>query len=278
MEDALQEEFQQVTAVYELITEFLVNYSFQLIGAIVVFIIGYVVARKISHWVLSLCQKKQLDVTLSSFIANVVKILILTMATIIALGKLGISVTPFVAAIGAIGLGAGLAVQGLLSNYGAGLNIIIARPFVVGDTISVQGVSGQVKEVHLAYTILTDEDDVRITIPNRHIVGEILHNSQADSILELSVGISYDSDPRQAVEVITKVLTGLEGISEARSPIVGIEAFGDSSINIGIRFWALTQMRVETLYRANMAVHDALTKANITIPFPQREVRMLKEE
>lgn len=278
MDDALQEEFQQVAAVYELITEFLVSYSFQLIGALIVFILGYLVARKISKGVLALCLKKQMDVTLSGFIANVVKILILTMATIIALGKLGISVTPFVAAIGAIGLGAGLAVQGLLSNYGAGLNIIIARPFVVGDTISVQGVSGQVKEVHLAYTVLSDEDDVRITIPNRHIVGEILHNSQADSILELGVGIAYDSDPHHAVEIVTNALKGIEGVSAVRSPIVGIEAFGDSSINLGIRFWAQTQVRVETLYRANMAVHDALKVAGITIPFPQREVRMLDQE
>ncbi|MDX1491462.1 MAG: mechanosensitive ion channel family protein [Pseudohongiellaceae bacterium] len=278
MEDALEQEMQQVAAVYELITEFLVNYSFQLIGAIIVFIIGYIVARKISQIVLGLCQKKNLDVTLSGFIANVVKILVLTMATIIALGKLGISVTPFVAAIGAVGLGAGLAVQGLLSNYGAGLNIILARPFVVGDTISVQGVTGQVKEVHLAYTVLADEDDVKITIPNRHIVGEILHNSQADSMLELSVGIAYSSDPKQAVQVILNALQSIEGMSEERQPIVGIEAFGDSSINLGIRLWAKTQQRVETLYRANMAIHDALEQASIAIPFPQREVRMLEDK
>jgi len=275
MDDVLGQEFQQVTAIYKLVTEFLVSYSFQLVGAVIVFFLGYLVARKISQMVLALCLKKKIDVTLSGFIANVVKILLLTMATIIALGKLGISVTPFVAAIGAIGLGAGLAVQGLLSNYGAGLNIILARPFVVGDTITVQGVSGQVKEVHLAYTVLADEDDVRITVPNRHIVGEILHNSQADSILELGVGIAYDSDPRVAVEAVLAALKSVEGISEQRGPIAGIEVFGDSSINLGIRFWAKTHQRVETLYRANMAIHDALKHAGIAIPFPQREVRML---
>jgi small conductance mechanosensitive channel len=208
MDDLLEQELKQVTGIYELVTEFLVSYSFQLVDAVIVFFLGYLVARKISQVVLALCLRKNIDVTLSGFIANVVKIL-LTMATIIALGKLGISVTPFV---GAIGLGAGLAVQGLLSNYGAGLNIILARPFVVGETITVQGVSGQVKEVHLAYTVLADEDNVKITVPNRHIVGKILHNSQADSILELGLGIAYDSDPRVALEAVLAALQSVEGI------------------------------------------------------------------
>ena len=141
----MEQELEQFTAIYEQVTSFLVNYSFQLIGAIIVFLIGIVVARKVSNVVIRLCEKKQLDVTLSHFAGNTVRLLIITMTAIIALGKLGISITPFVAAVGALSLGAGLAVQGLLSNYGAGLNIILARPFVVGDTISVQGVSGVVK-------------------------------------------------------------------------------------------------------------------------------------
>lgn len=128
------------------------------------------------------------------------------MVAIIALGKLGISVTPFVAAIGALSLGAGLALQGLLSNYGAGLYIIISRPFIVGDTIRVQDVTGLVKEVHLAFTMLADEDDVEITIPNRHIIGEILYNSHTDTLAEETVGITYDSDPNKAIAVIKQAL------------------------------------------------------------------------
>ena len=271
----MEKELQQAQAVYKLITEFFITYSFQILGAIIILILGILVARKVSNLVLRLCEKKELDITLSRFIASATKIVIVVMVAIIALGKVGISVTPFVAAIGALSLGAGLAMQGLLSNYGAGLNIILARPFVVGDTIRIQNVSGQVKEVHLAYTLLSDEDDVEITIPNKHIVGEIISNSHTETLAEETVGISYDSDPEQAIAVILQALEGVENISVTRKPLVGIEDFADSSINIGIRFWAPTAHYFESRYRANAAIYGALKAANITIPFPQREVRIL---
>ncbi|WP_428087370.1 mechanosensitive ion channel family protein [Candidatus Thioglobus sp.] len=274
----MEQELEQAQAIYKLITEFFITYSFQIVGAIIVLAIGIFVASKISNLVIKLCEKKNIDVTLSRFIASTVKIIIIVMVAIIALGKLGISVTPFVAVIGAMSLGAGLAMQGLLSNYGAGLNIILARPFVVGDTIRVQGVAGQVKEVHLAYTLLTDEDNVEIIIPNRHIVGEILQNSHNDTLAEEIIGIAYSSDTNKAIAVIQASLAKIDNISQERAPLVGIDDFADSSINIGIRFWAPTNCYFETKYQANAEIFDALKKANITIPFPQREVRLLKEE
>ena len=274
----MKQEIQQAQAIYQLITEFFVNYSFQILGAIIIFVLGILVARKVGTIVLKLCERKNLDVTLSHFIASTTKIIIVVMVAIIALGKVGISVTPFIAAIGALSLGAGLAMQGLLSNYGAGLNIIIARPFVVGDTIRVQGVSGQVKEVHLAFTLLTDEDDVEITIPNKHIIGEIIHNSHKDTLAEETIGIAYGSDPEKAIEVIKQALQKTDKVNTARAPLVGIEDFADSSINIGIRFWAPTTHYFETRYRANAAIFSALQDAGITIPFPQREVRILDDQ
>lgn len=274
----MKEELQQAQAVYKLITEFFITYSFQILGAIIILGLGVLVARKVSVLVFRLCERKELDVTLSRFIASATKIAIIAMVAIIALGKVGISVTPFVAAIGALSLGAGLAMQGLLSNYGAGLNIILARPFVVGDTIRIKDVIGQVKEVHLAYTLLSDEDDVEITIPNKHIVGEIISNSHTDTLAEETVGISYDSDPDQAISVINQALEKVDGLSNTRKPLVGIEDFADSSINIGIRFWAPTSSYFETRYRANLEIYGALQSANISIPFPQREIRILSEE
>jgi small conductance mechanosensitive channel len=148
----------------------------------------------------------------------------------------------------------------------------------VGDTIRVQGVAGQVQEVHLAYTILTDEDAVTISIPNKHIVGEIIHNSAADTLAEETVGIAYDSDTDKAISVIRQALEETAGVSRERAPMVGIEDFADSSINIGIRFWAPTKQYFETRYRANDAIFKALAEADITIPFPQREVRMLEAQ
>ena len=273
----LKNEIDQVGRIYNIIVEFFTNYSFQLIGAIIILIIGFMFAGKIASLVLRICEKHKLDVTLSRFLANASKMVIVVMIGIIALGKLGISVTPFIAAIGAISLGAGLALQGLLSNYAAGFNIIIIRPFVVGDTIEVQGVRGLVKEVLLAYTILTDEDDVEITIPNKHIVGEVLHNSKHDSLLELTVGIDYSENPLDVVAMLEDAIGKLDIVSKARKPLVGIDAFADSSINIAVRLWTPTENLYSAKYEAYKEIYLTLENANIKIPFPQRDIHLIKD-
>ncbi len=271
----MEEELQYISVIYQMITEFFVNYSFQIIGALIIIAIGIWIARRVSAWVLAVCSRHNMDITLSQFIANVVRLLLIAMVAIIALNKLGISVTPLVAAIGALSLGAGLALQGLLSNYGAGLNIVLTRPFVVGDTISVQGVTGLVKEIRLGYTLLTDEDEVEITIPNKHIVGEIIHNSHADTLLEISVGIAYHCDPALAIETIAEAVAGLPELDLQRPPQIGIDEFADSSINIQLRVWVPTGQFHQLRFQLNRAIHAALKKAAIDIPFPQREITVL---
>jgi small conductance mechanosensitive channel len=278
VENNLETELEQAAAIYQMIIEFFVNYSFQILGAIIILLIGMYVAKKVSNLVEKLCSKKDLDVTLTKFLAATVKIIVIAMTAVIALGKVGISVTPFLAAIGAVSLGAGLAVQGLLSNYGAGFNIILTRPFVVGDTISVQGVTGQVKEVHLAYTVLSNEDETEITIPNKHIVGEIIHNSFENTLAELSIGISYDEDPDKSISLIREVLAKTEAVSKEKAPQVGIESFGDSSVNLGIRAWLPTQEYYQRLFQLNQAIYKSLKENNVDIPFPQREIRFLNDQ
>lgn len=271
------EELEQVSAIYNMIVTYLVSYSFQILGAILILIIGVMVGRRVGEFVLRLCQKRKLDITLSRFFASCARIAIIASAVIVALPKLGIQITPFIAALGAVGLGAGLAVQGLLSNYGAGLSIILTRPFVVGDTIRVQGVCGIVKEVHLAYTLLSNEDEEVITIPNRHIVGEIIHNSQGDTLLDLAVGIAYQSDVNAAIAAIGQALATVDGLSTERKPLIGIDGFGDSAIDIGVRCWAKTAQLYQVKYTCNKVIFDTLLAAGIAIPFPQREVRLLQE-
>jgi len=161
-----------------------------------------------------------------------------------------------------------LALQGLLSNFGAGVSIIATRPFVVGNTITIQGYTGVVKIIKLAYTVLETEDKEQITIPNKHIVGEILCNSFEYTIVEMSVGIEYDSDPKKAITIISEVLEGFEEISKEVKAQVGIKEFADASINIELRYWALTQQYNEVQYKVNLAVFEALKENNITIPFP----------
>jgi len=274
--DLLKEEIDQMAKFYDLVLDFFANYTFQLIGAFIIFIFGYFVAGKIAKGVLTLCEKQKLDITLSRFLANTSKMVIVIMITIVALGKLGVSVTPFIAAIGAISLGAGLALQGLLANYAAGFNIIIIRPFVVGDTITVQGVTGVVKEVLLAYTIIEDQDNVEITIPNKHIVGEVLHNSKNDSLLELSVGIAYQHNPIEVVKLLTDTIESLDIVGQQKHPQVGIDEFSDSAITIAIRLWTPTVNLYQAKYKAYEAIYLALDEAKINIPFPQRDVHLIQ--
>jgi len=270
----MKEEIDQFKAIYDIVVTFFVTYSFQLVGALIILIIGLLVSSRVARLVSRTCDKHGLDVTLSRFLASCTKIIIIAAVSVICLGKIGISITPFVAAIGALSLGAGLAMQGLLSNYGAGLNIIITRPFVVGDTITVQGVTGIVKEVHLAQTILTDEDEAIILIPNRHIVGEIIHNSNDFKVVESSLGVAYSSDVSQVTHTIKGVLHEL-GVDTNRPPQIGIDQFGDNSINFGIRFWVPTDKYHQLRFRVNNELFRALRLAGIEIPFPQREIRLL---
>lgn len=274
----MDNELETIQQIYNVVVEFIINYSFQILGAIIILIIGVKLAGWLGRLVTRLCEKKNVDITLSRFLGNVVKILTLTFVIIIAIGKFGISIAPFIAALGAIAFGTSFAISGPVSNYGAGLVIILSRPFVIGDTITLNNVSGVVEEIHLSTTILTTEDDERITIPNKHIIGEILLNSFSNRIVESSVGISYHDDPEKAIEVIRQALSGLDDICSEPSPQVGIKAFGESSIDLGMRYWVPTKKYFQTLYRGNLAVHKALQEARITIPFPQRDVHISKSE
>lgn len=273
----MKEEIETIEKLFDLMIEFTVNYGFQVFGAIVILIIGVIVARWLSKGVIKLCEKRKMDITLSKFLGNFVKILVLVFVLIIAMGKFGISIAPFIALLGALAFGASFALQGPLSNYGAGLTIILARPFVVGDTITVKNVSGIVDEVTLATTILSTEDGEKITIPNKHIVGEILNNSFANRVVENTVGISYDDDPEKAINVIKETLKQFTQIISEPAPQIGIQEFADSSINIGMRYWIPTKQYFGTLYEVNLAVYKALAAAEIAIPFPQQDIHIISQ-
>ena len=270
----MPEDIETIQRLINTVTDFFVNYSFQVVGAIIILVAGIIVARIIASFLLKFFDKKHLDVTLSKFVASTIKGIIIGFAIIIALGKFGITIAPFVAALAAMAFGASFAIQGPLSNYGAGLSIILTRPFVVGNTISVAEVSGVVEEIKLGATILKDEDGVVITIPNKHIVGEIVHNSEKNKIVEETIGISYDADPEKAIQIIQKTLNTFQEITKEPPPQVGIQEFGDSSVNIGFRYWIPSTKYFDILYGVNLAVYKNFKKNDIDIPFPQRVVHM----
>ncbi|MDD5218697.1 MAG: mechanosensitive ion channel family protein [Candidatus Omnitrophica bacterium] len=273
----MDKEISTLQNIINTVIQYCVNYSFQVLGAIIVLALGFAVANWVSRLLLQLLKKRNLDITLSKFLAGVVRVLILVFAVIIALGKFGITIAPFIAALSAVAFGASFALQGPLANYGAGISIILSRPFVVGDTVLINEISGLVEEVKLACTILTDEDGVKITIPNKKIVGEIVHNSKVNKIVEGVIGISYDSDPVTAIRLITQAVEKFPEVAKIPKPQIGIQRFADSSIDIDYRYWAPTARYFQTMHAVNLAVFQALGKADIRIPFPQRDVHIISQ-
>ncbi len=272
VQDQIVSELVNAQEIYKQIIDFMLAYSAQALGAVLILIIGFFVARKASNIFVGLLEKRNIDITLRTYTGHVVNLLILFCFIVIALGKFGITIAPFVAALGALTVVAGLALQGLVANYAAGISIIATRPFKVGDTLTVIGVSGIVKEIKLAMTIIETEDLEEIMIPNKHIVGEVLLNTFENRLVESTVGISYNNDPEIAKEAILKALSELSFVSQKPVPQVGIENFGDSAIEIGVRAWVPTYTYMESKYLLNKAIYQAIQDANLTIPYPQLDI------
>jgi small conductance mechanosensitive channel len=262
---------------YDTLIAYAIKYGFQVLFGIIILFVGWKIAEWVSELFANLCRKRHLDVTLTKFLSMVVKIIVLMFAILIAMDKFGITISPFIATISAMIFGASFAIQAPLSNYAAGLSIIFTRPFVVGNTITIKGYNGVVDEIKLPATILSTGDGERITIPNKDIVGEVIVNSMENRVAETSVGISYGDDPEAAILAVRRALAQFPQILKTPEPRVGIQSFGDSAIVIGVRYFAPTKLFVVTLQAVNLAIFKALKDAKISIPYPQRDVRIVHE-
>jgi small conductance mechanosensitive channel len=254
--------------------EFVVKYFFQLLGAVILLVVGWWLAGKLADVVGRMLERKKVDPLLVGFLVTVVRWVVVFLMLITALSCLGINIAPYVAVLGAGTLGVSLALQGTISNFGAGLVIILTRPFTLGDTITVQGVSGVVKEVKLGFTRLLTEDNEIITVPNKRIVGEIQTNSKEVRIVEAVVGIAYGSNLDVALEAVRRAVASVPEVVAEPAPQVGIDSFGDSSIQISYRYWVPSRSYHALRFRVNRAVHDAIVQAGVSIPFPQRVVHL----
>ncbi|WP_020590734.1 mechanosensitive ion channel family protein [Kiloniella laminariae] len=254
----MDEELRTVQALLEKLIEFSVAYGFQIIGAVIVLLIGLKVASWLGKKVSGLCLKKDLDQTLAFFIGNIVKIVIVAFVIIITLGNFGISTAPLIALAGASAFGATLALQGPLSNYGAGLSIILTRPFTIGDTIEVKGGSGVVHEVKLAHTQLIGEDGELITIPNKRIVGEVIVNSHSNRIVETRIPLARTGDADKAIALLRKVLDEDAVVPDEPRPQIGVHDFTYGGVILGLRYWVPSQRYFQERYRLNTALLSAL--------------------
>lgn len=259
----MQQELATIQQIYQLVVNFLVNYSFQLAGAVLIMIGGFVTANWVARTLLRVQERRNVDVTLRQFIASSLRLVVLVMFVIIALGKLGISMTPLIAALGGLAVGASLAIQGPVSNYGAGLVLILTRMFKVGDTIEVNGCSGVVTNIELSSTRLRADDGEDIIIPNKHIVGEIHRNSYTNRLVAGRVGIDPGADGERAIAEVDRVLKQHAADLGQSDVLVGIDDFTSGTIVIGYRYWAPSARYFAVKYAVNNDIHRALRAANI---------------
>jgi small conductance mechanosensitive channel len=259
----------------DLIIEYAVRYGFQVLGAVAVFAIGAMVARWAGKLTRQWLERQEMEPPVRMLLVKIVQIMILLITVMAALGQLGVQIAPLLAGLGVAGLGVGLALQGVLSNVVAGLSIIFTKPYRVGEHISILGVRGDVAAIDIFSTTLVHPDRSRVVIPNRKIVGEILHNFSTIRQISITVGVAYHTNLTQALAIVREILDQNPGVLKDPAPAVGISQLGDSAITISVSPWATVVDFLKVQGELNQAIIERFRAAHIEIPFPQREVRLL---
>lgn len=266
VQETVDQQMQNVSKYVDILTEFGIEYGFQILGALVFLLIGLKVASWIGGRVSRTLEAKEIDITLARFIGNVVKLIAIVFLIIITLGNFGVSIAPLIALAGAGAFGATVAIQGPLSNYGAGVSIILSRPFVVGNTITVnRGASGVVEEITLAHTVMIGEDGEKITVPNKEIVGRVIVNSETRRVVQTKIAIENGQDINVAKNAAVAALKNVAEIDQSQEPEIGIHDFTYGGIILGIRFWVPSSQYFGLRYAVNEAVFAELNKAGIRL-------------
>jgi small conductance mechanosensitive channel len=256
---------------------FLVLYGFRILGAVIILIVGALVAGWAGKIARRWLEKHNLEPPIRILIVRTVKLLVFALAVVLALDKFGVQIAPIIAGIGVAGVGLGLAMQGMLGNLVAGLTIIFTKPYKVGEYIELLGVYGQVTDIELLSTKLKHSDQSVVTIPNRKIIGEILHNYGTVRQLALNVGVAYDADLARALSAVNEILQENPRVLKDPAPVVGITTLGDSAINISVQPWVNVADYGPAQLELYQSIVEQFRASQIDIPFPQTEVRLIAD-
>ncbi len=249
----------------------------KVLAALVILTIGYLVGRQVSRWLERALMHLEMEPPVRSLVVRIARVVVSLLFVIMAIQNLGVELLPLIAGLGVAGAGIALAMQGLLSNLFAGLSIIFTRPFRVGEYIGIVGEEGKVETITLFQTTLSHPDRSLIVIPNRKIVGEILHNYGKIRQLDVTVGVAYDTELNQALTVIQEVLRENARVLQDMTPVIGVQLLADSSINIAVKPWVAVQDYGPAGGEINKSILEAFREHGIVIPYPQREVRLVQD-
>jgi small conductance mechanosensitive channel len=252
-----------------------VRYGFQVLGALVVLVLGSLVARWLGRLADRRLERQRMEPPMRLLLVRALRLTVLLFALVIALDRFGFQIAPLVAGIGVAGLGIGIALQGVLSNMMAGLTIIFTKPFRVGEHIAVTGVEGDVAAIELMSTTLVHADRSRVIIPNRKIVGEILHNFGTTRRLSLAVVVPRDADLGTVLALARETVTANPRVLKDPAPVIGVSQIGESGITLGVRPWVMVAdfaVAEAELYRSLVEQFGA---GGIGRPLPRQEVYLV---
>ncbi|MBN1493149.1 MAG: mechanosensitive ion channel [Candidatus Omnitrophica bacterium] len=260
--------------------EYVALYGMNLVAALLIFVIGKWLARVISNVFSKIMEKAKVEPTLVTFIKNLSYTILLVFVIIAALSKLGVETTSFIAVLGAAGLAVGLALQGSLANFAAGVLLIMFKPFKVGDLVQICGHIGVVKEIHIFNTIIHTPDNQRKIIPNASVTGDTITNLSAVDMrrVDLVFGISYNDNIKTAKEALERVVVADPRVLKDPAPTIAVSELGDSSVNLVCRPWCKPTDYWGVFFDITEKGKIELEKSGITIPFPQRDVHMFQEK
>lgn len=241
------------------------------IYAIVIFIVGWIASKWIQRITRKVLLKQSIAESLAKFLSSIAKYVVLAATLIIALGAVGIETTSLVAILASAGLAVGLALQGSLANFAAGVMILFFRPFDLGDKITSAGHTGKVADIGLFATTLKTADNEKVIIPNSSITSDSITNHTTLGTLRgsIEVGVAYGVDIQQTIEVMAEACKRVPLVLEDPGPGIAFVSFGASSLDFVVRPWATTGDYLQMLHDVRIALYDALNNAGIDIPFNQ---------
>jgi len=259
----------------EQVIDLLIQFGPKLLTAILIIVAGVIVGGWAERWLTRALRRFDLEPPLRQLLSRVVRGLVLLLFIVMALQNLGVQLLPLIAGLGVAGAGIALAMQGVLSNIVAGLSIILTKPFRVGQYVQVAGVEGQVEHVSLFSTILLHSDRSKVVIPNRKIVGEILHNYGHVRQVSIQVNVAYDTDLGAALQVIQEVVHSNPRVLKDVPPVIGVARLADSAAQISIQPWVSVDDYGSASAELTRAILEALREHHVSLARPQHEVRLL---
>ena len=262
------------------LVELVQSYGLPLIWAIIVFVCGRIAARIITNIVVKMMHKSKIDETLVKFTKTVVYVALMIFVILAALGKLGIETTSFAAILAAAGLAIGLSLQGTLGNFASGFMLILFRPFKVGDFVEAGGVSGIIEEIQIFSTKMRTGDNKEITVPNGQIVGSTITNYSAKETrrVDMVFGVGYGDDLKKVRAVLEDILNNDERVLKDPAPTIGVSELADSSVNFVVRAWVKSADYWPVLFDTHETVKLRFDAEGISIPYPQQDLHIVKEE